>query len=134
MIGSERTNVLKVITVDDSPIIAERIKAILNEVEQVVFLGNATNFSEALLLIERNQPDVVIVDIHLDAANSDGNGIQLLSILRKKYSELKIIIFTNHNDLHYRLASIASGADFFLDKSYDFNRIPEILHKWTQKK
>lgn len=134
MMGSERANVLKVITVDDSPIIAERIKAILNEVEQVIFLGNAVNVSDALFLIERKQPDVVIVDIHLDATNSDGNGIQLLSTLHEKYSKIKTIVFTNHNEPHYKLACIALGADYFLDKSYDFNKIPEILQKWTQKK
>lgn len=124
---------LKVVTVDDSTIIAERLKTILNQIDQVVYAGNATNFSTALALIEREQPCVVILDINLEADMPNLSGIDLLIMLRKKYIDMKIIMLTNLSDLQYRNKCLALGADFFLDKSNEFEKISVIVGGFTQQ-
>ncbi|MBL7858444.1 MAG: response regulator transcription factor [Cyclobacteriaceae bacterium] len=122
---------LKVVTVDDSPIIAERLQTILDQIEQVVFAGNATNIATALALIEREQPQVVVLDINLRADLPMLNGINLLIMLRKKYIGIKIIMLTNLTHEQYRNTCLVHGADYFLDKSNEFDKIAEIVGGFT---
>ena len=117
---------LKVITVDDSPVIAERLKSLLSDVTEVELLGNAENIQTALSFIEANQPDVVFLDIHL-SHDKPRNGIDLLNALRKTYPVLKIIMLTNMSGERYRAICKSFGADYFFDKSEDFDKIPETL-------
>lgn len=118
---------LKVVTVDDSPIIVERLQAILSQIEQIKFAGNATNVITALALIEQEQPQVVILDINLEANKPENNGINLLINLRERYTDMKIIMLTNLADMQYRNTCFFYGADFFLDKSNEFEKIEEII-------
>ena len=120
-------NLLRIVTVDDSPIIAERVRDMLAELHNVEFLGNASTISKALNLIKQQEPNVVILDIHLEDDLLKANGINLLIILRKKYPGLKILILTNLADVQYRNRCIDFGADYFFDKSGDFDKVPEIL-------
>ncbi len=122
-------NPLRVVTVDDSQIIAERVQAMLSDLDNVEFLGNASNISKALNLIKEQAPNVVILDIHLEDDLLKATGITLLIILRKKYPELKILILTNLAEEQYRQSCIDFGADYFFDKSDDFDKIPETLKK-----
>ncbi len=124
---------LKVVTVDDSPIIVERLQAILAENAQVVYVGNATRIATAVALIEREQPHVVILDISLETDLPQRNGIDLLIILRKKFIDMKIIMLTNLNDSWYRNTCLLHGADYFLDKSNEFEMIAEIVSGFTQQ-
>lgn len=124
---------LKVLTVDDSPIIAERLQTILAQIEHVVFAGNATSVSTALTLIEQEQPQVVILDINLEAHLPELNGINLLIMLRKKYVDMKIIMLTNLTHVQYRNTCLVHGANYFLDKSNEFEKIAEIVSGFTQQ-
>lgn len=117
--------VLKIITVEDSLIIVSRVECMLSDIAGVKFLGNACNKNEALALIEAHQPDVVMVDVHLGCA--EGNGIDLLILIRKSYPAIKVIMLTNLTETRYRTLCLEAGADFFLDKSNDFDKIPETL-------
>jgi DNA-binding NarL/FixJ family response regulator len=130
MTASPAPYVLKIVTVDDSLIIAERLRTMLGEMHNVNFLGNARNISTALNLIRIHKPHVVILDIYLEDDMPKANGINLLIILKNKYPELKIIMLTNLSEPQYRNTCIAFGADFFFDKTNEFNMIPETLNKF----
>jgi DNA-binding NarL/FixJ family response regulator len=121
--------VLKVVTVDDSLVIADRLQTMLAEMDNVSFLGNARNISAALNLISLQKPHVVILDIYLEDDMPNANGINLLMVLKKKYPDLKIIMLTNLSETQYRNTCIAFGADFFFDKTNEFEMIPETLRK-----
>jgi DNA-binding NarL/FixJ family response regulator len=123
---------LKIITVDDSPIIAQRLKSLLGDLDHVELLGNAENIKSALEFIEEEQPHVVFLDINL-AHDRPRNGIDLLNALRKTYPAMKIIMLTNLSDLKYREMCKTFGADYFFDKSEDFDRIPEALAAIKEK-
>jgi DNA-binding NarL/FixJ family response regulator len=132
MSGQETGSILKIVTVDDSPIVAERLQSMLSEVENVEFLGNARNIASALALIEQARPDVVLLDIHLEEDMPEANGIDLLISLRKKYPVMKIMMLTNLTGFHYRNRCIAFGVDYFFDKSNDFDKIPGTLKEIMQ--
>lgn len=131
---NSKPNLLKILIVDDSPLIAERLHSILKEIENLTFLGNALNISAARNLINTAKPDAVIFDIHLSKDEQDQTGIDLLDEIRQNYPQMKVIIFTNHNELHYRMICLEKGADYFLNKSNDSHKISEILKQWTIKK
>ena len=116
-------------TVDDSPVIAERLQYMLSEIDSVEFLGNALNISAALHLIDQRGPNVVILDIHLKDDLLVANGVHLLIQLRRKYPEMKIIMLTNVSVPQYRSTCMAFGADYFFDKTNDFEKIPDTLKK-----
>jgi len=120
---------IKVVTVDDSPIITQRIKSILSEMENIEILGSASNAVSALNLIHKQTPNVVILDINLDEQSSQFNGIDLLIALRNRYPQMKIIMLTNLSAPQYRMRCIAFGANYFFDKSNDFYKIPEVLNE-----
>ena len=120
---------LKIVTVDDSPIITQRLKSILTDMENIEFLGNANNAVTALNMINKQNPNVVILDIHLAEDLSQFNGIDLLIALRKRYPQMKIIMLTNLTDPQYRARCLAFGANYFFDKSNEFDRIPEALEQ-----
>ena len=118
---------IKVISVDDSPIFAERLKNTFGEMKNINYLGNANNVTSAISLIDTHKPNVVILDINLDKNHQNANGIFLLIVFRKKYPEMKIIMLTNLSFPIYRSTCIKNGADFFIDKTLEFNRVEETI-------
>ncbi len=69
------------------------------------------------------QPDVAILDISL----AEGNGIDVLVNVKPRLPALKGIMLTNYSSPQHLKASADAGAEYFLDKSVDFERIAEIL-------
>src|ERR1700712_4210832 len=126
---NKSTRQLKVITVDDSPLVAKRMKEMLSDLQHVKFLGNAGNVSEALLLIDEKVPNVVILDIHLENDFPKSNGIDLMVKLRKNYPEMTIIMFTNMAESQYRSKCLANGADYFFNKTDDFEKVIDVVLK-----
>jgi DNA-binding NarL/FixJ family response regulator len=120
---------IKVVTVDDSPIITQRIKSMLSDIENIEHLGSASNAVAALSLIHKQTPNVVILDINLNENSSQFNGIDLLIAIRNRYPQMKIIMLTNLSAPQYRMRCIAFGANYFFDKSDEFYKLPEVLNE-----
>lgn len=132
--GKSKTLTLRVITIDDSPIMIQRIESLLKNIDNVAFLGNAINVTEAFRLAAITNPNVIIMDILRKDKTTEVNGIQLLSTLRNQYPESKIIMLTNLTESLYKRACNSAGADYFLDKSNEFEKIQHILEKTSDKR
>jgi DNA-binding NarL/FixJ family response regulator len=117
--------VLRVILVEDSARIRARIAESLSEMPNVRIAGEAETEREAISLLERGDWDAVVLDLQL----KQGTGISVLKALRKlaRAAGTRVIVFTNYSFPQYRERSMALGADFFFDKSRDFNRVREVL-------
>jgi len=83
---------------------------------------------EAIDSVQRLTPDVAIVDIRLPK----DDGIQTLVDLKKIKPDMHVIMLTNYPYREYREKCLAEGADFFLDKSTEFERIPRIVEQLIQ--
>jgi DNA-binding NarL/FixJ family response regulator len=114
---------ISVLVIDDSPIIRKRIKDILGESRSIKQLLFAGNYPEGRSLIDLNDPDVVLLDINLP----DGKGLNNLYELRKSYPALKVVIITNQEFEKYEEVSMRLGAYCYIDKSYDFHKIPSVI-------
>ena len=121
---------IEVFIAEDSLIVREHLVTMLDELPRVVIVGQAENVSEAINGILELQPNIVILDIRMPG----GSGIDVLH--RVKLGEVTsiIIILTNYSHPGYRKKCLQAGADFFLDKSTEFNQIPELFERYTQDK
>ena len=61
-----------------------------------------------------------------------GLGIDVLENIKQNDSALMVIVLTNYPYPGYRQKCLQAGADFFLDKSTEFDQIPELLARYKQ--
>jgi DNA-binding NarL/FixJ family response regulator len=113
----------RVYVVDDSEFVRERLIEMLSELEEVEIVGGTGDPREALAAIRQMVPDAVILDIRLPGRS----GVEVLRDLKKEEASPVIIILTNYPYPQYRKECTEAGADYFLNKSTEFNRIGEVL-------
>ena len=116
-------SVTNVLIVDDSPIVSERLKEMLNEMKNVKVVGHAATAASALEKIWTLHPDYVILDIQMSGLS----GIYVLEKMKKFPPIPKVIILTNYPFPHFKNACLSAGADYFFDKSKDFEKIAGVF-------
>ena len=118
---------MKVFLVEDSAAVRERLVEMIGELEDTQVVGEADTYRKAVAGIADTHPDVAILDIRL--ADATGSGIDVLQAVRKTMPAMRAIIMSNFYTPQHARASADAGADYFLDKSIEFERIPEILRQ-----
>jgi DNA-binding NarL/FixJ family response regulator len=118
---------VKVFIVEDSPAVLERLQDMVRDIEDVDLVGNAATYETAVAGIIAARPDVSILDIKL--ADENGTGIDVLGRVRKDLPLMKAVMLSNYVTPQHAKASADAGAEYFLDKSADTDRIPEILQQ-----
>ena len=116
---------VKVFVVEDSALVRERLIEMIREVDGVDVVGEADSYGTAVEGIMSTHPDVAILDVSL----AEGNGIEVLAHVKPRLPGLRGIVLTNYNSPQHLKASADAGAEYFLDKSVDFERITEILRQ-----
>jgi two-component system, NarL family, response regulator DevR len=117
------TALMNIFLVEDSPQVRERLVELIEAEGAHRVVGQAGTYDEAVAGILASAPDVSIFDIKL----SRGNGIDVLTVTRERLPDMVGIVMSNHATPQHVKASMKAGASFFLDKSSEFERIPEIL-------
>lgn len=117
---------MKVFIVEDSPVVCERLQALLGDIDQVEVVGTADNATDAIEDIRRLQPHAVVLDIKL----RKGTGIGVLREIRRQDSRMTTIMLTNHADPGVRQQCLDFGANHFFDKTGEFERIKDVLAGW----
>jgi DNA-binding NarL/FixJ family response regulator len=121
--------VMKVFIADDSKVVVERLAILLEEVPGARLVGQAGDVPAAVNGIQKMKPDAVILDLHMPG----GSGLDVLRAIRTDNPDLYVLICTNYPYPEYREECLAAGANLFLDKSADFEKIPSILRELVQK-
>jgi DNA-binding NarL/FixJ family response regulator len=114
---------MTILSVDDSPLIAQQLICILKEINNIYYLGNAHSLKAAHEMLAIHNPEIVILDLKL----KEENGIELLEFLRNNNPKTKTIILSNQNDTFYKNKCIQMGALVFLDKSYEFDKLIDCI-------
>jgi len=118
-----RRKKMKVFIADDSTAVLERLGDLLKEVPGVQLVGRASDVPQAIRSILKINPDAVILDLQMPG----GSGLDVLRAIRPTHPSLCVLVCTNFPYPQYREECIAAGANFFLDKSAEFDRIPSIF-------
>ena len=116
---------MKIYIVDDSALVRERLVAMLSETAGAEIVGQAANQSAAVSDIQELKPDLVILDISMPG----GSGIGTLQTLKQTARAPLVMMLTNFSYPQYRRRCETAGADFFLDKSNEFEEVIAILNR-----
>jgi DNA-binding NarL/FixJ family response regulator len=122
---SQPNSKITVFLADDSPIVRERLITILDELSEIDMVGQAANVAESIGAILLIKPDVVILDMHMPG----GSGLDVLQAVKQVDSAPVVIVLTNYPYAVYRQKCLQAGADFFLDKSTEFDQIPALFER-----
>lgn len=114
---------IKVLIVDDSALICNRLIAMLSDFSEIEIVGQAQSSVEATNAIRKQAPDVVILGIRL----AGGSGIDVLKSIKENDPVPTVIMLTSYPYPEYRRKCMDAGADFFFNKSADFDKIPETI-------
>ena len=103
---------IRVLVVDDQKELAEELAFIIGMDEELVVVGTAHDGFEALELIPKEKPDVVLLDIRMP----NMNGVVATSRIKTEYPYVKVLILTTFDDSDYILNAINNGASGYLLK------------------
>ncbi|MDE3057018.1 MAG: response regulator [Bacteroidota bacterium] len=113
---------MKVFIADGSHLGLSRLLALLNGIKQFTLVGYSADAVSTVVSIRTTKPDVVILDLDIH-----GGGIQVIKTIKQEFPAIILIILTNASGEQYRNRCKELGAEFFLDKSSEFQKIPQII-------
>lgn len=103
----------KILLVDDHAIVREGFKRLIERDGALRVAGEAASRLEALALLERIEPDLLITDISL----ADGSGMALLRDARERFPALRCIVLSMHDNLAFVAEALALGAQGYVTKA-----------------
>jgi DNA-binding NarL/FixJ family response regulator len=103
---------LRVLLVDDHALVRAGIRSLLQELPDVEVVAEASDGAQALQVAEREQPDVVLMDIAMKGMN----GLEAAAKLRERQPGVKVVILSMHTSEEYVLLALRAGAAAYLIK------------------
>lgn len=112
---------IRVVIADDHALVRQGLRRILEAEVDIQVVGEARDGKEALQLVRRTRPDVLILDISMPGKD----GLETTYEIRARARELptRILILTMHNEEHYALRTLRAGAHGFLYKGADSDEL-----------
>jgi DNA-binding NarL/FixJ family response regulator len=119
----EPPKAVRVLLVEDSVPVRNRIRSLIEESCSVEVVGEVGSVAAAVFLIHSNPVDAVVLDLHL----WDGDGCAVLTKAKRTHPNCVVIVLTGFSDTSDRIRCLDLGADYFFDKTKEFERVPEVL-------
>ena len=115
------TEAIKILLVEDSEIIQERLVHQFAPFKEFNIVGFAITATDAIQKFDELKPQIVILDMKLKI----GYGLEVLIHIRSKSRDCLVIVLTNYSSPSIKNECMDLGADFFLDKSFEFEQVIE---------
>src|ERR1700679_1936494 len=94
---TERTQAIKVLIVDDHPVVRLGLRTMLESEHNISVTGLAASAKEAMAEVQRLPPDVVLTDLRMPEVE----GVEAIVELRRIHANLRILVLTNHQEDEY---------------------------------
>ena len=114
---------LRVAIVEDSLPLQRRLAALIPQDGTAEVTAFASTVFDAIQLVWDRSPDVVVLDFQLP----DGTALDVLESIQEKTPRPRVIVLTNYPEPIYRTKCLEAGADWFLDKSTEFDKLTETI-------
>lgn len=121
---------MKIVIVDDMEVMRTMIKGLMADLPGIEIIGELDDAPGAAAAIRTLRPDVVVLDIRLP----NGSGIDVLRQIKQTQPAPAVIMMTALADRSLKAACLEAGADFFLDKSAELSRLPEVLQTLMERR
>src|SRR5258708_19824119 len=104
---------IKILTVDDHPVLREGIAALLEGQEDMILVAEAVNGREAIEQFRTHRPDVTLMDLQMPEVN----GIDAIVSIRSEFPQARILVLTTYKDDVHTARALDAGACGYLLKS-----------------
>ena len=105
-------NEIRVLAVDDHPLLREGIAAVIQDERDIVLIGQACNGQEAIDKFRSHRPDVTLMDLQMPGMN----GIDTMIAIRREFSHARFIVLTTYDGDVQALRALKAGASGYLLK------------------
>ena len=116
-------NNLKVLLVEDSQLLSERLLELMSDIDGITPIGAVATESAAIHAIDTEHPHAILLDLRL----KEGTGFGVMRHINTMKTRPAVVVITNYALPQYRKQAEVLGARFFLDKTQEFGQIPETL-------
>jgi DNA-binding NarL/FixJ family response regulator len=120
---------MKILIADDSAVIVQRLVTMLTEIKGIEIADQVATVGEASTAVASLRPDVVILDMQMPG----GTGLDVLKSMQEHGVLSTVIVLTNFAYPQMRKRCLQNGAEFFFDKSSEFERVGEVLQGLMDK-
>jgi DNA-binding NarL/FixJ family response regulator len=104
---------IRVLTVDDHPLLREGIAAVLDGEEDMELVAEAASGQEAVDLFRKHRPDVTLMDVQMPGIN----GIQAITMIRENFPNARFVVLTTYQGDVQAFRALKAGASGYLLKS-----------------
>lgn len=104
---------IKVLLVEDHDIVRQGIRALLEGENDIEVCGEANNGEEALRLVKKTNPDLVLMDMNMPIMN----GVEATKKIKAEFPRTKILILSMHDHENYLIEMLDAGADGYILKN-----------------
>jgi DNA-binding NarL/FixJ family response regulator len=108
-----------ILLVDDHLIVRKGVELVLLAAMPKVTIYNAENYKEAIEIVNTIKLDLIILDININGVEN----IKIMNEIKSIYENVKILIFSSYDEKHYGLRYIQKGADGYLNKFCDEDKM-----------
>lgn len=127
---SSSTAALKVLIVDDSLLLRERLSCRLGRIDGIEIAGKAGDVEGGIRAFRSITPDVVVLDLQMPG----GTGIDVLEVIKRERPETKVIILTNYPLPQFRKKSQEAGAEWFFDKTEEAGKVEAVVREMALRR
>lgn len=120
---------IRVMIIDDHQLIIDGLSSILQDEENVLFVGGANSMEQALELLEKQQVDVALADINMPGKS----GIEVTRKLKELYPEIQVLALTMHEDITMITRMVEAGASGYILKRTNMNEVLEAIRVVADK-
>ena len=112
-------NKIRVILADDHAVVRAGIRSMIENLAEIEIVGQASNGREALQLVEKIQPDVLVTDISMP----EMNGFEATLQVTKAFPKVRVLILSMHTSEEYVFQALRSGATGYLLKDAEVQEV-----------
>ncbi|WP_159468120.1 response regulator transcription factor [Dyadobacter sp. 3J3] len=103
---------IRILVVDDHSVVRQGIITLIEDEEDILIVGEASDGDEVLDSVSKLRPDVVLLDLTMPRMS----GLEAIKLLVPVFPDVKVLVFSMHNNPDYILAAVKNGAAGYLQK------------------